>query len=78
MDSTWCARWETCNKGILLIQKMGKCIFELLGNFFSFNWRAKLMKQLRYATYGLEICCSYLSSINHTYISMVKQTISAS
>ena len=34
-----------------------------------------LTKQLRYATYGLEFCCSYLS-IKHTYISMIKQTIS--
>ena len=37
-----------------------------------------LTKQLRYTTYGLEICCSYLGSIKHTYISMVKQTISIS
>ena len=68
---------------------MGKCIFFLFRNFFSFNWRAKLViyyflllfcltKQLRYATYGLETCCSYLGSIKHTYISMVKQTISTS
>ena len=35
-----------------------------------------LTKQLRYATYGLETCCSYLGPIKHTYISMVKQTIS--
>ena len=34
-----------------------------------------LTKQLRYATYGLENCCSCLGSIKHTYISMVKQTI---
>ena len=37
-----------------------------------------LTKQLYYATYSLETCCSYLDSIKHTYISMVKQTISTS
>ena len=35
-------------------------------------------QQLRYATYGIETCCSYLGSIKYTYISMVKQTISTS
>ena len=35
-----------------------------------------LTKQLRYATYGLEIGCSDLGSNKHTYISMVKQPIS--
>ena len=35
-----------------------------------------LTKQLRYAADGLETCCSYLGSIKHTYISMVKQTFS--
>ena len=77
----------TCNKGILSIQIMTKCIFVLFRNFFPFNWKAKLVfflslliltKQLRYANYGLETCCSYLDSIKNTYISMVKQTISAS
>ena len=29
-------------------------------------------------TYGLETCYSYLGSIKHTYISMVKQTIATS
>ena len=33
---------------------------------------------MRYATYGIETCCSYLGSIKHTYISMVKQTVSTS
>ena len=33
----------TCNKGILSIQIMGKCIFVLFRNFFPFNWRAKLV-----------------------------------
>ena len=37
-----------------------------------------LTKQLRYATYGLETCYWYTSSIKHTYISIVKQTISTS
>ena len=37
-----------------------------------------LTKQLHYATYGLETCCSYIGSIKHTYISMVKQTTSTS
>ena len=37
-----------------------------------------LTKQLRYVTYGLETCYSYISSIKHTYISIVKQTISTS
>ena len=63
-------KWRkyTCNKDILSIQIMGKCIFVFFQNFFSFNWRAKLViyffsfflaKQLRYATYGLKTCCSY-------------------
>ena len=30
------------------------------------------------ATYGLKTCCSNLGSIKHSYISMVKQTISKS
>ena len=30
-----------------------------------------LTKQLRYTTYSLESCYSYLGSIKHTYISMV-------
>ena len=80
----------TCNRGILSIQIMRKCIFVLFRIFFPFNWKAKLViyyffivlfcltKQLHYATYGLETCCSYLGSIKHTYISMVKQTISTS
>ena len=72
---------NACNKGILSVQIMG-------GNVFPFNWRAKLViyyfllfclaRQLRYATYGLETCSSYLGSIKHTYISMVTQTISTS
>ena len=37
-----------------------------------------LTKQLGYATYGLETCCSKKGSIKHTYISMIKQTISTS
>ena len=63
---------------------VGKCFFVLFWNFSPFNWRANLViyyflllfcliKQLRYATYGLETCCSYLDSIKHTYISMVNQ-----
>ena len=32
-----------CNKGILSIQTMYKCIFVLFRNFFPFNWRAKLV-----------------------------------
>ena len=78
----------TCNKGILSIQIMGKCIFVLFRNLSPFNWRAKLViyyflllfcltKQLRYATYDLETC-SDLGSIKHTYISMVRQTTSTS
>ena len=75
----------TCNKGILSIQIMGKCVFVHFRNFFPFNWKAKLViyllllllfcltKQLRYATYGLEICCSYLGSIKHTYISWLSK-----
>ena len=34
-----------------------------------------LTKQLRYTTYSLQNCCSYLGSIKHTYISTLKQTI---
>ena len=33
----------TCNKGILSIQIMGKCIFFLFRNFSLFNWIAKLV-----------------------------------
>ena len=79
----------TRDKGILSIQIMSKCIFVLFQNFFPFKWREKLVvyyflfllgltKQLRYATYGFETCCSYLGSIKHSYISMAKQTISTS
>ena len=78
----------SCNKWILSIQIMGKCIFVVFRNFSPFNWRAKsviyflllfrLTKRLRYATYSLETCCSYLGSIMHTYISMVNQTTSTS
>ena len=32
-------------------------------DFFKFCFT----KQLRYATYDLETCCSYLGSIKHTY-----------
>ena len=86
-------KWQkyTCNKGICSIQIMGKCIFALFWNFFSFNWRAKLViyfyyyyyfffltKQLRYATYNLETYYSHLGSVKHAYISMVKQTTSTS
>ena len=35
-----------------------------------------LTKQLRYTTCGLETCCLYLEPFKHTYISIVKQTIS--
>ena len=69
----------TRNKGILSIHIMGKIIFVLFWNFFAFDWRAKLViyffifilflfyltRHLRYATYGLETCCSYLGSIKH-------------
>ena len=58
---------------------MGKCTFVLFRNFFHFKWRANLVvfltfftKQLRYATYDLEICCLYLGCIKHTNISFVK------
>ena len=55
-------------------------------DFFPFNWKAKLVifflfcltKQLRYATYGLGTRSSYLGTIKHTHVSMVKQTISTS
>ena len=33
----------TCNKGIFSIQIMGKWSFVLFGNFFPFNWSAKLV-----------------------------------
>ena len=88
--SCFAIKWlkYACNKGILPIQIMDKCFFVFFRNFFPFNWKAKLgiyyflllfflTKQLRYATYGLETCCSYLGSITHNYISMVKETISA-
>ena len=61
---------------------MGKYIFVL----FPFLLESKisdlifvlffLTKQLRYATCGPETYCSYLGLVKHTYISMVKQTIS--
>ena len=47
-----------------------------ISDLFFFLLLSCLTKQLRYATYGLETCCSYLGSIKHTYISMVKQIIS--
>ena len=91
IESCFAIKWlkHTCNKRILSIQIMGKWIFVLFLNFFPFNWKLKLViyyflllfcltRQLRYATYGLKTCCSYLGSINHTYISMVKQVISTS
>ena len=87
--SCFAIKWlkYTCNKGILSIQITSKWIFVLFLNFFPFKWKWELViyyflllfcltKQLRYATYGLETCCSYLGSIKHTNISMVKQTIS--
>ena len=39
-----------------------------ISDFFKFCFT----KQLRYATYDLETYCSYLDSIKHTYISLVK------
>ena len=86
--SCFATKWLkcTCNKGILSIQIMGKCIFVLFRNFFLFNWKAKLVIYYFFYFYfvspnscvmlGLETCCcSCLGSIKHTYISMVKQTI---
>ena len=86
--SCFASKWLkcTCNKWILSIQIMGKCIFVLFRNFFLFNWKAKLVIYYFFYYYfvspnscvmlGLETCCcSYLGSIKHTYISMVKQTI---
>ena len=57
---------------------MGKCIFVFFQNFFKIFLKFCLTKQLRDGTYGLETCCSYLGSIQHNYISMIKQTISKS
>ena len=86
--SCFASKWLKCtgNKWILSIQIMGKCIFVLFRNFFLFNWKAKLVIYYFFYYYfvspnscvmlGLETCCcSYLGSIKHTYISMVKQTI---
>ena len=42
------------------------------------NYFFCLAKQLRYASYGLKTCCSYLGSIKHICTSIVKQTISTS
>ena len=33
----------TCNKGILSIQIMSKCIFVFFRNIFPFNWKSKLV-----------------------------------
>ena len=43
---TWFSiKWlkYTCSKEILSIEIMGKCIFVFFRNFFTFNWRAKLV-----------------------------------
>ena len=65
---------------------MGKYILSIFRTFslftggqnqwFNFVFYFYLTKQLCCTTYGLETCFSYLGSIKHTYISMVKQTIS--
>ena len=64
------------NKGILSIQVMGKCIFALFQKFFPFYWKAKLVSCVILLTV-LKLVV-HLGSVKHTYISMVKQTISTS
>ena len=79
----------TCNKGILLIQIMDRCIFVVFRNYSPFNWRAKLIIYLLFLfilSHQTVVLCYLrswnllfnLASIKHTYISMVRQTITTS
>ena len=75
-----------CNKAILSIQIMDKSIFVLFWDFSPCNWRAKLviylllLSILSHQKVALVYLRSWnllfnLGSIKHTYISVVKQTI---
>ena len=77
----------TNKKWIFSIQVIGKCIFAIFEDFSLFPGEKisnlwlflfGLGKQLRYAAYGLKLVAhiKHTISIKHTYISMVKKSIS--